>query len=529
MQHVQVRICEEGALRNQRYAFTHRYTVVSELMQNARRAGASEITIEYDPGTRVLCVADDGIGIEDFQRLLTLHASGWSEPTLSEERPFGVGFSKCLYAADRCIVRSRGQRIDFATDAALAGERIELVDEAPSVGTTVTLIGVDLPDLQWRIFALCQGFAIPVRFNGLEVPRPMALGALPFVACPIGQVYLAGTADGGYALQTRVFLQGFCVMGPAYSAGTQVNVVHLDAARFLARLPDRDKLIDEEEQRARIDACLGEQWRAVLLEAKATMSAEAFVATYFDAARAWRHVDLFNDVAVLPSALCERIVGYPIQEGHGDCDYLRPVAPCLTRAQVEEGARTLVDLQRVREDNSAHWMFARARGEIVFAAGALHREHWVQPHVRAREAAPVALSILGEACRAPLEGRRVCAMVVLCAGYALTIGGERVEIGDAGLYHDGLIVIPEHEHSGEAVRQAADFIDENDRFMEADLEADREALAELIQRLRCADPRAALESLVRGLTFEKYPSLQGRTFRVSVGACRDRHGVELLS
>ena len=48
---IQVRINEEGALRNQRYAFTNRFTLVSELLQNARRAGAACIEIHYDAAT----------------------------------------------------------------------------------------------------------------------------------------------------------------------------------------------------------------------------------------------------------------------------------------------------------------------------------------------------------------------------------------------------------------------------------------------------------------------------------------------
>ena len=51
---IQVRINEEGALRNQRFAFTDRFTLVSELLQNARRAGATSIAIDHDAeaGTR---------------------------------------------------------------------------------------------------------------------------------------------------------------------------------------------------------------------------------------------------------------------------------------------------------------------------------------------------------------------------------------------------------------------------------------------------------------------------------------------
>ncbi len=68
---VQVRINEEGALRNQCYAFTDKFTLISELMQNARRAGARRIEIAYDETSGMLRVIDDGCGITDFQKLLT--------------------------------------------------------------------------------------------------------------------------------------------------------------------------------------------------------------------------------------------------------------------------------------------------------------------------------------------------------------------------------------------------------------------------------------------------------------------------
>ena len=117
---IQVRINEEGALRNQRYAFTDRFTLVTELLQNARRAGATRIDITHDAAAKSLCLVDDGHGIGDFQKLLTFNESGWDEATTDQERPFGIGFSKCLYAATRCIVTSGRQRVDFKTEAALA-------------------------------------------------------------------------------------------------------------------------------------------------------------------------------------------------------------------------------------------------------------------------------------------------------------------------------------------------------------------------------------------------------------------------
>ena len=193
---VQVRINEEGALRNQRYAFTDRYTLVSELLQNARRAGAQRIEVLYDEASRILRVIDDGCGIEDFQKLLTFNESGWNEGTCQEERPFGIGFSKCLYSASRCIVSSRSQKIDFLTEEALDRRPIKVLDIEHHPDTVIELHGVELPGLKTRLTSVCSGFPVPVVFNGIEMPRPHALGHLPFVQADIGQVYLAGTQDG---------------------------------------------------------------------------------------------------------------------------------------------------------------------------------------------------------------------------------------------------------------------------------------------------------------------------------------------
>ena len=262
---IQVRINEDGALRNQRYAFTDRFTLVSELLQNARRAGATRIEIDYDVAAQVLRVQDDGCGLDDFQKLLSFHESGWDAATAAEERPFGVGFSKCLYAATRCIVASNHQRVDIDTAAALAKASIDVEAIAETVaGTRIELHGVGLPDLGNRIETLCQGFPVPVLFNGKPLVRRFALANLATMPSSMGAVHLAGTRDGKNSYETMVFLQGFCVLKPTYCLRDELNVVHLDSRQFMARLPDRDKLIDEDVQRKRIDAELKACWRNTL-------------------------------------------------------------------------------------------------------------------------------------------------------------------------------------------------------------------------------------------------------------------------
>ena len=107
------------------------------------------------------------------------------------------------------------------------------------------------------------------------------------------------------------------------------------------------------------------------------------------------------------------------------------------------------------------------------------------------------------------------------------VGSDCVDLTDAGVHHDGVLYIPDGESSGEPVRQVSNFTDENEQFLESDLDADRDALADLIRRLRSVDPKDTLDSLLRELKLERYPVLHGRQFRLSVGTGSDGHAVEL--
>jgi hypothetical protein len=88
---------------------------------------------------------------------------------------------------------------------------------------------------------------------------------------------------------------------------------------------------------------------------------------------------------------------------------------------------------------------------------------------------------------------------------------------DDGVCHEGNLLIPANEVSGEAMRQLSDFVDGNDHYRDDDAEADCMALADLIRRLRSTDPVATLSSLLSELGLGKYALLHGRRFEVTVG------------
>jgi hypothetical protein len=533
MEHVHVRINEKGTLRNQRYAFSDRFTLISELLQNGRRAGATLIEVSYDPASSTLRVIDDGQGIDDFSKLLTFNESGWSEALQAEEHPFGAGFSRCLYASTRCIVTSRGKRIDFDTAEALAKAAIAVEDVGDDriPGTRIELHGVDLPDLEYRIEDLCRGFPLPVEFNGRPLARTHARSELRSISTPIGHIQVVGTHSGRFATAIVAYLQGFRVMTlPSYgNPGQAPNVVHLDSNEFLARLPDRDTLIDADVQELKIREQVRMAWREALVQRKGQLASTEFVEDFFEVMRFHRHLDLLNDVGALPRQLCERAVSYPLQSRSPFGSYLQQVPVPVRRSQVEEGQVKLVKLDWTNGTNSAKWMLARAKGYVVLDGKQLDPGHWVHPHVLDLDEQAVEVTVSNRRVESSIETEWIASDVVLCDEVCIRIGDDAVTLTDEGLYHEGCLYIPHGEHSGRAVRQCTSYVDENDRRYESARDADMASLEHLIGRLRMVDPVEAMRSLLKDLRSNRYPCLQGQTFQVRIEQDGNANKVELIA
>ncbi|UEC01756.1 ATP-binding protein [Burkholderia vietnamiensis] len=528
---IQVRINEEGTLRNQRYAFTDRFTLLSELLQNARRAGAFHITVDHDAETKTLSVRDDGHGISDFQKLLSFNESGWDDGIAEREHPFGAGFTKCLYAATRVVVASGGKRVVIDTVAALKRASFEVENTNDSVdGTCVELNGVDLTGLDTKIETLCQGFPVDVVFNGRPLERRYAEDKIALMQTLIGAVHIAGNRDGKDTQDTLVFLQGFCVKRPLYLDADRVNVVHLNPQEFTARLPDRDVLIDSDQQLQRIERQIKQSWREILNVAKTQIPPQQFADTFYRVMRSWGHMDLLNTMDELPITLFKRIAGYPIQADRDHRDYLESPADAPSRADIEQGRVTLVTIDSIDEDTAACWMFARQRGWLVFKDYVLDAKHWIHPFVRRIAMEEVTVETLDVQASTSFDGRWVWANLVLCRAVRIRIGNDEVEITGEGVCHEGNILVPSGETSGEPVRQMSSYIDDSERFREDDMEADCNTLAELIRRLSSTDPVSTLDSLLGELQLGKYPLLQGRRFEIVVGedGAQRSHAVSLL-
>jgi len=104
---------------------------IIEILQNARRAGATKVVITNEDGLVTVC--DNGQGIEDFANLLDLGGSGWEDALEASEDPAGVGLF-CL-TPRQVTIRSNGRMVTIEPES-WTGQPADVRDDPqPRSGT----------------------------------------------------------------------------------------------------------------------------------------------------------------------------------------------------------------------------------------------------------------------------------------------------------------------------------------------------------------------------------------------------------
>ncbi|MHB0667105.1 ATP-binding protein [Roseomonas mucosa] len=153
-------------------------TVLTEVLQNARRAGATRVEIEHfgEEGSATLVVRDDGHGIADMAGLVTFGASGWDERTDLMENAAGMGVYSL--ASRGVTVRSRGQRVTL-NRAVFCGEAEAVVlPDLEMVSGTELLFPVDERAVAKLVARVCRYYPVPTTLNGRPLEqKPFLAGA----------------------------------------------------------------------------------------------------------------------------------------------------------------------------------------------------------------------------------------------------------------------------------------------------------------------------------------------------------------
>ena len=137
---------------------------IVELLQNARRAGATEVEIttqdlgEAPKKVFEITVVDNGHGVEDFGQLVALGHSGWGDEVAAAEDPAGAGFFSL--APRDVLAASRGRQIKME-QGSWVGMPIKVTD-SEFTGTGLELV---FEDAEWT-FPMVEAQAI---YSGLRV------------------------------------------------------------------------------------------------------------------------------------------------------------------------------------------------------------------------------------------------------------------------------------------------------------------------------------------------------------------------
>ena len=520
MNDVAMKVNQANLVKSLRFSFTQKTTVLSELMQNARRAQATQVIFNFCSETKVLQVMDDGCGIGSMETLLTVAESGWAADLIDHECCFGIGFLSALFACQYISVTSKGGSMTVDTEEVLAFKPVTItpVEDWDGV-TTITLHEVDLDtdNITRALRRLARGFPIPVIFNGDTLERAAAVDSgLEFVMTAIGAVYLQGLQEPiGAQFEFDVFLQGL----PIYSShnyASERHIVHLDSARFHARLPDRDKLVNEAEVVNEVKAVLAVEIEKRLRQLKAEKTPEEFV-LYYGMMRHWHLLGLLNDVPVVPIEALSEITDYPVCDTEIFDNFERQVGKPMARAEIE--ARGIVSIDDdMRTEGAGRYLLAREKDYLIYNHGKLDSGHWLLPVVQDLNAEELVIECINETHQVQFQGAGCWLPVRFCEAYRIKLGGAVVEITEDAVYqgqdHGEYVIVPTGDGSAQVLSQVSSYRNEWDEHQQSTYEADCDAFIAFVVANTTSDPAQALKRLLPA--FCGCPSLYGKSFALAL-------------
>lgn len=515
---------DQGKLVNAlKMSFTNTTTVLAELMQNARRAGASAVRFDYDPDSLSLSVTDNGCGMESVESLLTVAASGWDASVAEVEHPYGIGFLSALYACERIEIKSRGFRLEANTFDILSFEDVAVESWDWDGRTVIVLKGLRMTheEIKQALEKYAKGYPIPVLLDGEALPRPFAVdGGLDYEANEIGHIHLRMDTLERYGLDNlKIFLQGIPVY-QNWRSNIDCVIVHLDSSKFHARLPDRDKLIDQDKVLEVIKMAIKEIVTRRFLQMKQTMSPAEF-ADWHGALKDCGLLALLNDVPVVPKYALLAYTDYPNCCSDNFSEYTEfPKSPVL-QEDILSGKVKVVKFAADwwEETGGIPFVYVYKKGYLVINGDGRYRPlddgHWLHAHVRDLDAEEWNLTMAGETHSAYFSGEWVSGNVHFCQSYAISYGGDSVACDMPVCSEFTGFIVPFGAYDpGDVLSQASNYDGDNDDFQSGLYEVDKAAFNQFVVANTATDLASALKALIPERL--ECPPLFGKAFRVTL-------------
>lgn len=526
---VKINVNKKALISNLKMAFSTGTTWVTELLQNARRAGATEIRIVIDQSQKSFTIWDNGRGIEDMQHLFLIAESGWDEPILSQEKPYGMGFLSCLFACEKVHIISHKQQAKVVTKDAIALDDIHVEPHHGVEGTFIRMEGVANMPSEHVLQSAVKGFPVPVYLNQAREPLESihAVDALDWVKTEVGLVHIDNL--GRLYRNPTIYLQGL----PIYAGFSTLYaddsvVVHLDPEKFFGRLPDRASVIDPDEANLAIRSAINKLYAERLAQKKNAMLAQGqgreFVKRYGSACLTHGR-ELLNDVPYLPTDVTS---GY-IEDlsVNLDQDVLSCPSTPVGKQDIVDGTKKLFagDDGRYDPENIPHMALIDAFDGIIVDTYILDAGHWVHAYVH-RLKGDIRIAITEQQSAIGIDGRFLWDGQTIVIGDILTLSGtfefDGVPIEMGITYNETVFdakeqtfYVPNASSGYGAVRQASDYMDD-DVYNEEAFDEDDTLFARLVSEARNPDPAALLLQLLLDLGLKKYASINGKSFHVAI-------------
>ncbi|WP_158259568.1 ATP-binding protein [Photobacterium sp. GB-72] len=503
MTDIKLSINSKNFLKNIENSFTNKEIVLADLVQNARRAGASEIHFRTDNTT--LRVRDNGSGVSDMKHLFNVTESSWKN---NQESPFGFGFISTLFSCKNLCVVSGHFYISALTEDIKNGQSfsIKTVDHFVN-GTEITMHDYYLSERQIKqhLYDIAQVSEIKVFYNQVELESKLQhtkLLAANYVAknFEYGVIYFNPTltesscvyvheyfkesvSPGGYrhALENKIMFEG-------------CNIVKLCPKKVKARMPDRLDLLNEDDIYRAIQITTRETVKKLLKErlssddldiVKTTVSKYKKLLTYNS------YKALLNDVDYLP-------ISYFIDLGEkfptGEPIYLIFSDEVLSSNEISD--LHIVDGLNYEESESfLPEMYAYLHGAYNLLIE-LDSDHWIYDQIVFLEEAKLHLEVNNHYKTATINHMTV----TYCDSYS--IGGPLGSIDDSyssfSLGCGRGIVFPNDCNKGEVFKQInhLDYDEDNVDFI---IEEGQQTLLESILLNQTDDVAKIIERAIKEL------------------------------
>ena len=173
-QTIRARIAEEAIAKVMQFFDGTLAQALQEILQNARRSGATSVAITYDRASRRITVSDDGPGIGDPRALLAFGRSGWPKDLHGAENPAGMGIFSLARRSPRIRSRVAGRAawsLELEEDH-FVGREPAVVSADPDRerdhGTAVTfsVLPTDTDWIPGVIADAVRHYPVPVSVNG---------------------------------------------------------------------------------------------------------------------------------------------------------------------------------------------------------------------------------------------------------------------------------------------------------------------------------------------------------------------------